>query len=96
MKKTAIPRTLKYWRVATGLTYQGLFYPRGELIAAVKPGKKLLDLVVKKMVRREADPKQGRCMRCGCTWGSACAGGCKWANVKRTVCSGCSAFAEGK
>ena len=91
MKTVAIPRTLKFYRVlAPSLEYRGLVYPRGELIAVTTPDKGLLRRILRKDVKREADPKQGRCKRCGCTWGRACEGGCGWANRKRTICTSCS------
>ena len=92
VKATAIPRTLKFYRVLDrrGLRYQGVEYPEGELIAIETPDKWILTWVVKEKVERVKAPKAGRCKRCGCTWGRACAGGCFWANEKRTVCSMCS------
>jgi hypothetical protein len=95
MKAMSIPRTLKFYRVLLPVDFGGVTYPRGELIAVTAPNKVLLRLIVNKIVKREIDPKQGRCKRCGCTWGRACDGGCGWANHKHTICTRCSAYYAG-
>lgn len=33
--------------------------------------------------------RQGICSVCGCTEDEACAQGCSWANLKKTLCTAC-------
>lgn len=40
-------------------------------------------------LRYEAARGPGLCRHCGCTDKYACAVGCGWANVERTLCSAC-------
>jgi hypothetical protein len=75
-----------------GVVWKGVGVPPGELISTPMPGRHIARWLQKRRVRKEADPKTGICKKCGCTWTRACAGGCSWANAKRTVCSNCSAF----
>lgn len=38
--------------------------------------------------------KGGECRICGCTDENACAGGCSWADARRTLCSACVTIAR--
>lgn len=56
-------------------------YGCGHAIRAIRVRKMLED----KLRARFA----GTCVSCGCTNERACPGGCAWADVEETVCTGC-------
>lgn len=86
-------RELWHFKVLRSCVWWGPdWIPPGELITiAPREVRRLRTLLDAKSIERVENPKTGICKVCGCTWTRACAGGCSWANLKRTICSRCSA-----
>lgn len=76
-----------------GIWWHGFLIPHGEVLVAREGGdvKRWLRMrFIERIELRGPAPIPGICQVCGCTWAKACAGGCKWANRKRTLCSACA------